>query len=177
MVVEKGKVVSIHYSLKDDTGLEIDSSIGGEPFEYVHGSGYLLPKLEEEITGKQIGQKFTAVLEPKDAYGEYDESLVTEIPRSNFATDADICEGMQFQGAGNIVTVKSVGPDVVTVDANHQLAGKTLHFDVEVVSVREATEKELNMGLTGGGCGDCGSCGGGCSGCGGGCGGDCGCGS
>lgn len=167
MVIQSDKVVNIHYVLKDIDGALIDSTEGMEPLEYIQGKGFLLPKIESALEGKSSGDKVSVLVEPKDGYGEWDASLVMDIPRSNFATDAEIKEGMQFHAgdlAGSrIVTVKKVGPDSVTVDANHQLAGKKLQFEIEVVSVRDATEEELNF-----------SCGGGCGGCGGGCGGSCG---
>jgi len=162
MEIQKSKVVNIHYVLKDVDGSLIDSTEGMEPVEYIQGNGFLLPKIESALEGKSSGDKVSVLVEPKDGYGEWDASLVMEIPRSNFATDAEITEGMQFHAgdlAGSrIVTVKKVSPDFITVDANHQLAGKKLQFDIEVVSVRDATEAELNfssMGGCGGGCGEC----------------------
>lgn len=169
MTVEKDKYVSIHYTLKNDEGTVIDSSVGKEPLGYVQGRGYLLPKLEEQIDGKNPGDKFHAVLEPIDGYGEKREDLISEVPRSNFETDMPISIGMAFQamtaGGPIIVRVVKVEDDKVTVDGNHELAGVRLNFDVEIVEVRDATEDELNPSR---------GCGGGCGGCGGGCGGDCG---
>ena len=178
MTISKNSVVSIHYTLTDDEGKELDSSIGKTPLEYIHGNGYLISGLEKQLEGKSEGDKFTAVIEPKDAYGEYNEAFVQEVNRNQFPEGIKIEEGMQFQAdtaAGSqIVTVTKVTDDKVTVDANHELAGKRLHFDVEVVSVREATEEEIDSISGGCGCGD-GGCGGGCS-CDGGCGGGCSCG-
>ncbi len=180
MNITKNAMVSIHYTVKDQDGNQVDSSIGGEPLEYLHGNGYLIIGLEKQLEGKAPGDKLTCTVEPKEAYGEYDESMVIEVNKSQFDAGVDIEVGMQFQaGGGQIVTVKKVDGDTVTIDANHELAGKTLTFDVEIVDVREATEEELNPQ----GCGCGGSCGGGCGGscgdggCGdGGCGGGCGCG-
>ncbi|MBO4319888.1 MAG: peptidylprolyl isomerase [Treponema sp.] len=177
MKIEKDRVVTIDYILKGDDGTVIDDSSKSDPFTYIQGSHYLLPKLEELLEGKEPGEKITAYLEPKDAYGEYDPSLVVKIPRDNFEIEGEIEVGSQFHGAGPngpcIVTVKEVHDDEITVDANHDLAGKNLNFEVTVVEVREALPEELNA-VQGG----CGSCGGGCGSCGGGCGscGDGGCG-
>lgn len=178
MNAAKDKMVSINYTLKDKDGTVIDTSVGAEPLQYLHGNGYLLPKLEAEIENKQPGDKFSVTLEPKDGYGEYDEKQVVEVPREQFDSSVEIQEGMQFAAetpyGQRIVTVKKVTEKTVTVDGNHELAGVTLFFDVEVVEVRDATEDELNRGS---GCGGCGGCGGNCDdeeGCGGGCGG-CGC--
>ncbi|MBQ3798937.1 MAG: peptidylprolyl isomerase [Treponema sp.] len=179
MTVAKDKVVSINYTLRGDDGGVIDTSEGRAPLEYLHGHGMLLPKFEESLAGHNPGDNLTCDLAAKDGYGEYDESLVTEVPRSQFETDMEIEVGMAFQAmtesGPSIVTVTKVTPDVITVDANDSLAGKNLHFAVEVLEVRDATEDELRSGRPAGqGCG-CGGCGGGCGD--GGCGGDCGCGS
>lgn len=184
MVIVKDKFVAIHYTLTDDAGTEIDSSVGSQPLGYVHGNGYLIPGLEKELEGKQPGDKFTAVIQPADGYGEYDERMVMDVPKDKFEIDVPIEVGMQFMAqtpAGpTVVRVKEVGSDSVKIDGNHELAGKVLHFDVEVVEVRDLTEEELvqmssgGCGGCGGGCGNCGD--GGCGGnCGGDCGGDCNC--
>lgn len=174
MTVAKDKVVSINYTLRGDDGNIIDTSEGRAPLEYLHGYGMLLPKFEEALAGHGPGDNLTCDLSAKDGYGEYDESLVTEVPRSQFETGMEIEVGMAFQAmtesGPSIVTVTKVTPDVITVDANDSLAGKNLHFAVEVLEVRDATEDELRSGRPAGqgcgcGCGD------------GGCGGDCGCGS
>lgn len=169
MTVEKNKFVEIHYTLKDDAGELIDSSTSGEPLGYVHGKNYLLPKLEELIEGKNPGDKFSVVLEPADGYGERNEKLVAKVPRENFDSSVEIEVGMAFQAdtpmGPQIVKVIEVSDSEITVDGNHELAGVRLHFDVEVVSVRDATEDELN-----GGCGGCGGCNGGSCNCEGDCG-------
>ena len=179
MKIESNKVVQINYTLTDPEGKEIDSSVGREPLQYVHGNGYLITGLERELEGKEKGEKFSVDVEPKDAYGEYNEELVVEVPRDQFDTSMKIEVGMQFQGAGpagpTIVTVKAVNDDKITVDANHELAGKKLHFDIEVVDVRDLTEAEIEE-MKASAAGGCGGCGGGCSSCGG-CGSDGGCGS
>lgn len=168
MQITKNALVTINYTLKGDDGNLIDTSVGAEPLIYLHGQNFLLPKLEEYLEGKSAGEKITAVLPPEDGYGIYDERMVAKIPRENFETAEEILVGTKFQAdtpeGPAIVTVTEVGDDVITVDANHELAGKTLHFDVEVLDVREASQEEIQQMTTGCGCG----------GCGGGCGGDCG---
>ena len=172
MKVEKNKVVKIHYTLKGDDGTVIDDSVPtGRPLEYIHGNNYLLTKLEEAIEGHEEGDKIHADLTAAEGYGEYNEKLVLEVPKTQFDPTYPPQVGMKFQaqtsdGVG-IVTVIAVSDETVTVDANHELAGQALHFDVEVVEIRDATEDELANGLGGGCC-----CGGGC---GGDCGGDCSC--
>ena len=171
MKITQNKVVNIDYTVKDKDGNVIDSSKGGMPLEYIHGTGRIISGLEKALEGKDVGDEFSVEIEPKDAYGEYDDSLLIEVPRKNFDVSTEIKVGMSFHasspGGPAIVRVTKISDDIITVDANHELAGKTLFFDVKVVSVREATEEELAPSS------GCGSCGGGCGGCGGGCGGGC----
>ena len=182
MTISKNSYVAIDYTLTDDEGKVLDTSKGSSPLEYIHGNGYLIPGMEAALEGKNEGDEFSIIIEPKDAYGERDESLVAEVKRDQFDTDMQIEVGMQFQAmtayGPQIVTVKKITDDTITVDANHEMAGLRLHFDVKVVSVREATQDEISA-LSSGGCSCGGSCGGECGegGCGEGCscGGGCGC--
>lgn len=171
MKIEKTKMVKIHYTLTDKDGNQIDSSRDSEPLEYMHGYGNLIPGLEQELTGKEPGAKFSTVIQPADGYGEYDESLIATVPRSQFDADFPIEVGQQFQAesaAGSMmVRVTAIQDDTITVDANHELAGKELHFDIEVVDVRDPLPEEIPQEESCGGCGgSCSGCGGGCSGCG-----------
>lgn len=173
MKIEKDKMVSIHYTLTDDKGVQIDSSVGGEPLSYIHGNGYLIVGMEKALEGKEPGAKFDITIQPEEGYGTYDERLVANLPKDRFEVPGEIEIGMQFQvmtGSGPmIVKVIEVNGDTVKIDGNHDLAGKVLNFSVEVIDVRDLTEEELTQ-LSSGGCG----CGGGCGGCGGDCGGNCG---
>ena len=172
MKAENDKFVAIHYTLKDDDGNLIDSSRDSQPLGYIQGNNYLLPKLEERINGCEEGETFSIVREATDGYGEYDPNALIEVPRENFETEAPVEIGMQFQAmtpyGAQIVTVKKVDEKTVTVDSNHALAGKRLHFDVEVIEVRDPSDEEKKLLNSNEGCG----CGGDCS-CGGDCGGDC----
>jgi len=150
MQVAKNKVISIDYTLTDAQGTELDSSQGRGPFAYIHGIGNIIPGLEAALEGKSTGDQVNAVIPPENAYGVRDEALVQQLPRSQFDTDQDIQVGMQFQAMSEagprVVTVVSVEDDNVTIDANHPLAGVTLHFDVTVNDIREATGEELDHG-------------------------------
>ncbi len=181
MIIEKDKVVSIDYTLKNAAGEIIDESKGGGPLNYIHGNGMLITGLEKMLEGKKSGDSFHAEIEPAEGYGEHQDNLIIEIPKEHFPEDIEIEVGMKFEAAGpggsNIVTVKSVQEKTVTVDANHPLAGQKLFFDVTVVDVRDQTPEEIAAAQRtgcGGGCGGCssGGCGdGSCGGCGsGGCG-------
>lgn len=174
MIIEKDKVVSIAYTLKNAKGEQIDAADEKNPLDYIHGEGYIIPGLEKQLEGKTVGDKVSAVVPPEEAYGIRDENFLVEIPREQFSIDGEIEVGMQFEAAGpegvHLVTVTKVENDMITVDGNHPLAGETLYFDVTIVNIREATEEELAARSSGCGCGGCGgSCGDDCN-----CGGDCG---
>jgi len=146
MQVEKNKVVSIHYKLKDNEGNTLDSSEGREPLNYIHGNGNLIPGMEEGLEGKKTGDKLDLKISPDKGYGTRNDELVQDVPRSAFG-DQEVKPGMQFNTQdGHTVTVTKVGLEKVTVDGNHPLAGMDLNFDVEVVNVREATSEELDHG-------------------------------
>lgn len=166
MTIEKNKVAAIDYTLTGDDGQVIDTSKGRTPLEYVHGLGNIIPGLENALEGKGEGEALKVSIAPADGYGEYNDKLIQPVPRTNFAGIEKIEVGMQFQArtpAGvHVVRVVKVDEQNVTVDANHPLAGQTLHFDVTIVSVRDARPEELehqHVCNEGGNCGSCG-CGG-----------------
>ncbi len=151
LMIGKHSVVSIHYTLRDEEGEVMDSSEGKEPLAYLHGENNLIPGLENELQGKTAGAKFQATIAPGDAYGEVNDEFIQTIDKQMFQGAESIEPGMTFvaQGQGGQqrqVRVVKVEGDDVTIDANHPMAGKTLHFDVEVVEVREATPQELEHG-------------------------------
>lgn len=150
MQISPNKVVSIHYTLKNDAGDVLDTSSGREPLAYLHGSGNIIPGLEKALEGKSSGEKMNVSIAPEEGYGERHEGLIQDVPRDAFQGVEDIQPGMQFHAQGPsgpmVVTVKEVGDNTVKVDGNHPLAGETLHFDVEVADVREATAEEQEHG-------------------------------
>ncbi|MFZ5654791.1 MAG: FKBP-type peptidyl-prolyl cis-trans isomerase [Pseudomonadota bacterium] len=157
MTIAANSVVAIHYLLTDERGVTLDASAPDQPLVYLHGAGNLIPALERELTGRGAGEHFTAVIPPREAYGERVEELVQEVPRNLFREDQDVAVGMRFSGStpqGPIsVVVTGIEGDRVTLDGNHPLAGKTLHFEVTIAAVRAATEEELRHGhLHGPGC-------------------------
>lgn len=146
-----GKVVSIHYTLKDDDGDVVDSSSGGEPLDYLHGAGNIVPGLEAAMIGRGIGDKFKVTVAPADGYGEVVGGGPRAVPRSAFPDEVELEEGMQFfvrgpDGEPFPVWVAGVKGDEVLIDANHPLAGENLNFEVEVVGIRDATKEEVEHG-------------------------------
>ena len=159
MLIGKNSVVSIHYTLKDERGEVLDTSDGRDPLDYLHGAGQIIPGLESELEGRSTGDEFSVVIEPEQGYGSRDESLVHDVPKTEFEDPEEIEVGMQFrvgaEGGTLIMVVAGVGEESVTLDGNHPLAGVTLAFDVSVAGVREATEEEVKAGqhVHGQGCG------------------------
>ncbi len=150
MAVAQDSVVTIHYTLKDDAGEIIDSSVGAEPLPYLHGHGNLVPGLERELEGKEAGDKVNVTVQPADGYGDYDQQLVQRVPRRALQGISNIRVGLRLQtqtaeGPRTVVVTNVMG-DMVTLDGNHPLAGKALNFEVEVTDVRPATEEELSHG-------------------------------
>jgi FKBP-type peptidyl-prolyl cis-trans isomerase SlyD len=150
-MIKNGTVVSMTYRLTNTAGEELDRADKGEPFSYLHGSGQIVPGLEAALTGMLVGSKKQVTVNPMDAYGELDERLRTTVGKSNFPPDQEIEIGMQFAAdVGDderiLFTVTGVEADEVHIDGNHPLAGETLHFDVEVLEIREATKEEVEHG-------------------------------
>ena len=190
MKIAQNTVVEFCYDLEVD-GQIVDKATKERPLDYIHGTGSLLPKLEAHIEGMEPGVKFDVTLSPADGYGEVDPSRIIDLPKTAFEVNGEIREDLLVPGntipmmnsMGGVIpgVVIEVTEDSVKMDLNHQMAGKTLHFTSEVISVREATEKELTEGLHGEyvhscGCGGCHGHDGDCGGCDSGCGDDCGCG-
>ena len=177
MRIAKETVVSIEYTLKDDQGNIIDASGDRGPMEYLHGAQNIIPGLEQGVEGLIAGDTKSVVVPPNLGYGEYSEKLLQRVPLEHFGANTPQV-GMRFHAETNlgmrVLTIKEVqGPEVV-LDGNHELAGKTLHFDIKVVAIRAAELTELAHGhphqensggcCGGGGCGssESESSGGGC---------------
>jgi FKBP-type peptidyl-prolyl cis-trans isomerase SlyD len=167
--------VAFDYKLTSDSGEEIDRSPENEPFGFITGSGQVIPGLEKGMMGMAVGGRSKISVKPEDAYGQVNPKLIEDVPRSQFPGEMELKPGMMFQSQGHhgLVSAKILeikDDNTVIVDLNHPLAGKTLHFDVNIVEVRELTDQELS-GLSSGcgcdcgcgseentGCGSCGSC-------------------
>ena len=150
MQIADRTVASFNYTLTNDAGEVIDTSEGRSPLAYLHGAGNIVPGLEKEMAGRQAGDKFAVVVAPEEGYGLPNPMLVQTVPREAFQGVDQIEVGMEFQALtpqGPLsVVVSKVEADTVTVDGNHPLAGKTLHFAIEVTDVRDASVEELAHG-------------------------------
>lgn len=151
MQITNKKIVSIHYTLKNDDGEVVDSSNQQPPLEYLQGVGNIVPGLERALEGKAVGDKLSVVVEPEDGYGEFRAELVQVLPASMFAGVEQLEVGMAFHaemsdGKPHVVEITEIEGDEVTINGNPPLAGQRLHFEVEVMEIRDATEEELDHG-------------------------------
>lgn len=150
MQITKGRVAVISYTLKGDDGGILDASQNGD-FAYLHGADNIIPGLEDALEGKQAGDDLQVSVEPAQAYGAVDPDRIQKVPRDMFEADAEIEAGVEFhaqspEGQMMIITVTEVDGDGITIDGNHAFAGLNLHFDVNVIEVRDATAEEVEHG-------------------------------
>lgn len=150
MQIAERTVASFHYTLTDEAGTVIDSSRGRAPLTYLHGAGNIVPGLEKEMVGRRAGDSFDVQVSPEEGYGQPEPQLIQVVPREAFQGVDDLQVGMEFQaqtaqGPMSVAIAKIEG-DSVTVDGNHPLAGKRLHFAIEVTDVRDASLEELSHG-------------------------------
>lgn len=137
---KSGDVVRVHYTGKLEDGTEFDSSAGRDPLEFQLGGGQIIPGLEKQVEGMNIGEKSTVTVPAEQAYGPRDERQIQTVPREAFPPDLDLKLGASLQattpeGRQIPLTVVDMNDQEVTVDANHPLAGHDLVFDVELVEI------------------------------------------
>ncbi|MBC7385316.1 MAG: peptidylprolyl isomerase [Cryobacterium sp.] len=150
-VIGSGKVVGMSYRLTDDKGVLLDQASHDEPFLYIQGASQIVPGLEKALEGVKIGEKKKVSVDAEEGYGPLHDGLKMTVKKDQFPGIEEIQPGMQFQaqspeGHGMVFTITDVKGDDVTIDGNHPLAGQTLHFAVEILSIREATEEEMSHG-------------------------------
>ena len=150
MKVAKDAVVALEYALHLGDGQIVDSS-GEGPLRYLHGAGQIVPGLEAALEGSEVGTEKRVEVAPEQGYGEIDPQATRTVPREAFPLDAPIATGSEFyvvDDSGTPVPLRIVALEGgnVTVDFNHPLAGKTLHFNVKVLDIRAATAEELEHG-------------------------------
>lgn len=152
MNITNNTAVIFNYTIKDEHGSVLESN-NTEDVGYIHGSDTALPGLESALEGKSTGYTTSIILEPEQAFGHHDESLIIEVPASDFHGQ-ELALNMEFtteegqsEEAGNIIwRISNLNEETVTLDGNHPYAGKTLTFDIEVKEVRPATDEELDHG-------------------------------
>ncbi|WP_108652268.1 FKBP-type peptidyl-prolyl cis-trans isomerase [Dongshaea marina] len=151
MTISQHKVVTIHYKVVDaHSGDLLESSEGGDPMIYLHGASNIIPGLEKALEGKSVGDELEITIAPEEAYGERQDEHIHQLPIESFEGVESIEPGMAFtaqtpQGPINLV-VQDVTEEMVTVDANHPLAGKSLTFSVKIDSIRDASDEEKAHG-------------------------------
>ena len=150
MKIEKDRVVRFHYAVAE-TGQESveNSKEGGQPLAILFGHGNIIPGLEKAMDGREAGESFKTTVPAAEAYGEKREGLTQRVPKKHFGAqklEAGMQVVLQTNFGPRAVTIEKVGMSVVDVDLNHPMAGKDLHFDIEVVEVREATPEEIEHG-------------------------------
>ncbi|RMG70932.1 MAG: peptidylprolyl isomerase [Nitrospirae bacterium] len=136
--VEKGKKVSIEYTLKLEDGTTIDSNVGGKPFTYVQGSHQIVEGLEEALSGMKVGDTKHVVVPPEKGYGKINEKAFIEIDKSRVPKDVKVgsmLKGTSKDGRDFYVKVAEIKDKTVVLDLNHPLAGKTLYFDVKILDI------------------------------------------
>lgn len=158
MRIEYNKVVEISYEVKVD-GKVTDHAEKDAPLDFIQGQHMLIPRLEEALEGKEPGDRIDCIVLPEDAYGDYDLKKVFDIPKNTFEVNGVLREDLlavgryvpMLNGQGEVchALIVDIKEDSVTVDFNLPMAGKTLEFSIEVISVRDASEKELTEGLHG----------------------------
>lgn len=158
MKAAQDKVVAVSYELEVE-GKIADKAGSEKPLEYIHGTGMLLPKFEAAVEGKEPGETFDFVLSPEEGYGEYNPNYKFDIPKSSFEVEGILREDLlrigniipMLNGEGQVIqgTIAAIKEETVTMDFNHPMAGKTLHFTGKVEAVRDATKAELEGGLHG----------------------------
>lgn len=151
MKIEPNSVVSIHYTLTNEEGEVIDTSVGAETLNYLAGASNIIPGLDNALLGLAKGDTKQVTVQPEDGYGNHTEELIQKLPREMFGGIDTIEVGMSFQAQGaegevQFVEVVEIADDGVTVDGNHALAGKVLNFEVSIEDVREATDTEIAHG-------------------------------
>lgn len=151
MKIAKDSIVAIEYTIRNQEGTVVDTSSGRQPLVYMHGRRQIVPGVETALSGLEAGTNIEVFVAPGDAYGERDPSAILVMPRTAFPDGEELSPGTMFRafrpdGRPLIFSVVEADGEMVVVDANHPLAGQTLHVKVEVLSVRAATDEERTHG-------------------------------
>jgi FKBP-type peptidyl-prolyl cis-trans isomerase SlyD len=151
MDIADRRIATVHFSLHDEQGHAITSTHGHDPLVYMHGTGSIMPGLEQALAGRSAGDAFSVKIAPEAGFGPRHEALVQTLPHSRLQATGAVAVGAKLtaqtaKGPLDVVVV-AVDGDAITVDGNHPLAGRTVEARVEVVEVRLATPHEQQFGL------------------------------
>lgn len=151
MQIGPNSVVSIEYTLRDEDGEIIDTSVGSEPLTFIQGQNMLIPGLEKALEGKEPGEELRVLITAEEGYGEYDPEAVRVVKRDQFPADMDLYEGLEIyaetdDGHRQPGSVLAVNGEEISLDFNHPLAGENLDFEVKIHEVRAASAEELAHG-------------------------------
>ena len=150
MTVENNKVVSFHYTLTNSDGNQMESSRDNDPMSYMHGANNIIPGLEKAMEGRKAGDQYSVTVQPEEAYGVRSEANIQRVPIKALGKMARPAVGqvlnLQTNQGPVQVTVVKVGRFNIDVDANHPLSGQALTFEVEIMSIRDATKEEIGHG-------------------------------
>ena len=143
--IQHGSQVSMEYTLTDDQGHPIESNKGKDPLKYTHGKNQIIPGLENELLGMQVGDEKSIRVQPKDAYGNINPAMLQEVPRTNIPPKAlkvgTMLMARNAQGQSMKVKVHEINEETVIIDMNHPLAGKTLIFEIKIIKTQAANKK------------------------------------
>ena len=147
-LAEVGDTVKVHYTGRMTDGTVFDTSVGSEPMEVTLGEGRLIPGFEQAVTGMQVGESKTVTIPVDEAYGQRRDELIFEVERDELPEDIEPEAGMQLPTSQGVVTIIEVSETMVTIDANHPLAGQDLTFDIELIEIGAPQSDSTESGLT-----------------------------
>jgi len=150
--ITKDTVVGIDYRLTVADGTEVDTTADRGPMEYLHGHQNIIPGLENELEGHEIGDALDVTVGPEQGYGEHDPDRVVQVNRDQLGFEAEVGSVVSAKlpdGREQHLLIAEIEDDTVTLDGNHPLAGQTLRFEVSIASIREATAEEIGNGSVG----------------------------
>lgn len=158
MVIEKNKVVTLHYKLQEEDaeGRLIEETHGKDPLVFLYGVGQMIPEFERQLAGKEVGDTLGFGIKSGEAYGEYDPEALVTIPKGSFVIDGQLATDLlqpgkiipMRDGDGNqlLGAIKEIRGEEVLMDFNHPMAGVDLYFTVNIEEIREATASEVEHG-------------------------------
>lgn len=150
--IAKDSVVGIDYRLTVADGTEVDTTADRGPMEYLHGHRNIIPGLEKELEGHEVGDTLDVTVSPEEGYGQHDPERVVQVAGEQLGFEPEVGAVVSAKlpdGREQHLLIAEIEGDTVTLDGNHPLAGQTLRFEISIASIREATEGEITDGSVG----------------------------